>query len=669
MPTSASDKQTSFSIKFEDQVSDGAQTAEDSLLGLQKAITSGQDTVRSLSKSYSLLKGSSDEVTKAKEELRSKIQAEQAAITKNNLAILKQGTSYDTLTTAAKKQVAEQDKLAAKMKDASPEKLTEKSDKLGKSITAMGGPLATVRERLNSFKEMIGNAGGASGVATLAMVGLVAAVAAISAAAIGGAIALGRWILEVANARRTASLFREAALGSAQGAKNLGGQIDALAQKVSTPKEKIDELAVSLSKMRLSGRAIVDTLNLVTQASDAMGDDVGKKLEDIVTRSQMSGRVGINPMELLGTNVDFDEVAKNLAKQMNVGVKDARNALLTGRAPLEEAAAALRQTVEKKFGELNLRKMLDFNVIAAKLKETLANLTSGVKLEPALKALADLAKLFDKSTITGSGLKTLVTLIGDGMVKLFVGGAPLAKAAFNGLMIGALSTVLAFLKLRKAWREIFGKDTLDGMVTAEDVMRGATITAYAFATALALTGAAVAFLAAPFIAAGLAVVKLVDAVSDAYDYLGSVDWAESGANIVNGLVDGIRSKIPDATGIIGELAKTIAKSFTDRLKIASPSKLFASYGRNTVEGYAEGVDDAAPRAQASIDAMAPSGPARGSGAAGAGGGITLKVEIHVDASGAKDPDAIAAAVSSPGVLAQFLKAVKDALATGEVTPA
>lgn len=652
-------------------MSESVDSAGDALVALQKSITDSQATVKNLASSMRLLKGASDDVKSAKEELRGKIQAEQAAITKNNLALLKAGSSYESVTTSIKKTAAQQEKLKNSNKDADPAKLTEKTDKLGKAINAIGGPIASAKSHLSSLKDLLANAGGASGLATLAVVGFTAAIAALATAAIVGVYSVARWILEVGNARRTAGLFREAALGSAQGAKDLGAQIDALAQKVSTPKEKINELAVSLSKMRLSGKAIVDTLNLVTQASDAMGDDVGKKLEDVITRSQLTGRVGLNPMELLGTNVEFDEVAKNLAEQMHTGVAQARKQLLLGRAPLEDAAAALRKTVEKKFGAINLRKMLDLNVIGAKLKETLANLTSGVNLEPALRAIADLAKMFDKSTITGSALKTMVTLIGDGMVKLFVDGAPYAKAAFNGMMIAALSTVLAFLKLRNAWRDITkDNDFLSGMLTTEDVMRGAEVAVYALVGALVIAGAAVALVAAPFVAAALAVVQLVDAVVDAYDYLGGIDWAEAGGNIVSGLVAGIKSKIPDATGIIGGLADSIAKSFTDRLKIASPSRLFATYGRNTVEGYEQGVDDAAPGAQAAVDSMAPTmttgANASSSGAASIDvGGIT----IQIYADGAKDPQAIADAVKAPSTIAALLKALNDALATGELTPA
>lgn len=70
-----------------------------------------------------------------------------------------------------------------------------------------------------------------------------------------------------------------------------------------------------------------------------------------------------------------------------------------------------------------------------------------------------------------------------------------------------------------------------------------------------------------------------DLVLAAYDF---------GADLVAGIVKGIGSKISDATSAAADLAKNIAGSFADVLGIKSPSKLFAEYGRNTVEGYERG---------------------------------------------------------------------------------
>lgn len=647
----ATDKKATYSIQFKSNVAETSDKDSDSLEALQRRMQQSQESIKLLQAAQRGLKGSTDEVKAAREQLKAQMNVEQGAVTRLQLSLLKQGTSYEQLAAKAKKSGDEQKKT---------------SDVVG----AAGGPVANLRDRLSSLKETITGAGGASGIAQLALLGFVAAVVAVTTAVVVSAFSVAKWALAVGNAQRTAGLFREAALGSADGARALGDQIDRLAQKVSTPKEKINELSIELSKMRLSGRAIVDTLNLVTQASDAMGDTVGKKLQDIITRSQMSGGVGTNALELQGTNVDFDELAKNLAAGMNTGVKEARAALLTGRAPIEAAAKALRTTVDKQFGEINARKMLDINVQAVKFHETFAMLVKDIKLEPLLKALDEMRRLFSENTMTGSTLKQLLTSVGNSLVKVFTGSVPIAKAALQGFLIATLTTILAVKKLAKAYDEAFGDSELAKNIdVATLTMQTAELAVYALAASLAVLAAGVALVAAPFYLVYKAVKDVYTAIDDASDYLAGLDWSSAGTALIDGFVSGLTSRIPIVGDMVGGLADDIKKRFKLALGIASPSKVFAEFGRNTVEGYERGVDENSDRAQSAIDSMAPSAPsARASSSSGGSlAGATFNLNMVVNVGGAGDASSVKAAVEEAGasLLARVKKLIDDSNAGAE----
>src|SRR5262249_6046379 len=155
---------------------------------------------------------------------------------------------------------------------------------------------------------------------------------------------------------------REAAAGNAKDATAWGHRIDWLSMKVSTSKDKLNELAVAIEKSlrgtRVSGAGMVDTFKAVATAGAAMGDDVGSALNQLLTRGKMTGTFGLNPQELIGTGLKFKTVAAQLAKDLNIGLDEASMALLTHRVRLDAGAKAVREVVEKQFGDINARKML-----------------------------------------------------------------------------------------------------------------------------------------------------------------------------------------------------------------------------------------------------------------------------------------------------------------------
>lgn len=639
-----SDMEAVFGISIEGNAAKAATETAQSIEGLRARLISGEASVGKMSEALRRLKGSSTEVKTEKAQLRAKIDAEQSALGKLTASALAAGVPVEQLSTRTK---------AA----------GEAAGGLAGAAAGLGGPVGAASSRLSQLGEMLNKGITASDLFKLAALGVVAVVIAVAAAAVGAAVSLAKFVVDGANAARSANLLREAAAGSAQNAKNLGQQVDALAGKVSTSKEALNELAVGLARNGLQGQALVDTFNAVGQASAAMGDEAGNKIKGLIEAGRLSQRLFLSRESLVGTGVSFEDVAKTLAGQMKVGVNEAKAALAEGRVGLGAGAAAIRETVEKKFGEINARKMLDINVQAAKFKEKLASLTAGVKLEPFLKALEKLTGLFDEGTVTGATLKRLVEVFGDGLGTMFEKIAPVGVQFFKGLVIGALAMTLTVLKLRKSFTDTFGDSKLFANV---DVMSAALKVGEVAAVGVGIALAAVALALGSIVVSIMSTISIFQALSKAFDGAKS-SWSGAGGSLVDGFVDGITTNAGKAIKAVTGLAGKASDAFKAALGIHSPSTVFAGHGTNTVDGYVGAVEDGAPRAQMAADKLAPGAPAGGATGGGGGGGASVVVNLTLnlgggDAGGTK-------ALQDPGFVAALTKALQDAARAAGLAPA
>jgi hypothetical protein len=124
---------------------------------------------------------------------------------------------------------------------------------------------------------------------------------------------------------------------------------------------------------------------------------------------------------------------------------------------------------------------------------------------------------------------------------------------------------------------------LASQVTSENLTTGVNVLRAGFsalATVFDVVGRTIA------LGASLA----VDAVSWMSDKIGeSVDWLvdnfPDGAALIDGFVDGIKSRVSSAIDAVTGVATDVAGAFAKALGIQSPSKVFAEYGRQTVAGY------------------------------------------------------------------------------------
>lgn len=451
-----------YPIKIESNAAQVASEGATALEQLRARIEASKNAVRGYSDSLKSLVGDSDEVVAAKKELKDRIDAEKTAMNRDTLEILKQGATYDRLTQAHKKAIADKKQLEAE---------TKKNEAADKSAIPA----------INTLKSAIEEMTAAEIAAAAAEAAATAGIGILIGAVVGAAVAVpvltkafAEYALTSGNLLRTQQLNREAFVGNAEDALHLGNQIEALKDKTSQSRAELNAMATDLSQAGNKGNELVDALAAVSEESTALNDKAGAQLKEIISRGAQFNTFALGALELQGTGLKFADVASALAKNTHKSVDEAALALQQGRVTLGEGAAAMKDAVESRFGEINLKKMLDINVIATKFKDLVDSLTKDIHLDGLLKSFKELADLFDQGNESGQALKELVTFIGQGLADTFSGATPGMKAFIEELELGALDLQGSYLDLKLQFLETFGPNVLDnvdafktGMVAAQ----------------------------------------------------------------------------------------------------------------------------------------------------------------------------------------------------------
>lgn len=465
-----------------------------------------------------------------------------------------------------------------------------------------------------------------------AALGAAGAAIALTAAVGGAAIAAASFGLKAADAARSARLLADALTGS----KELGAEFDQvvtqLASKVPLARTQIADLARELSLMKLGRRDMQAGLTAIAITTSAIGDAAGNVIKGVVQSSAAMKRFSLGARDmwgeytgLAGSGLKSMDVLSALAKQLGVGVGEVEKRLRLGQVKLKDGMRALEAAAETRFGKTVQGQMLAINTQFSKAGENIARMTSGVDIEPALNGLKELLSIFDESTVAGSVMKVLLTEGLGGVSRALGVLLPLGKAFFLEMAIGAMEIYLA---LRPIGRQIL--EWIGPLLTTENAATAGKVAIYALAAVFGVlavaAGAAVALIATPFVLAGLAIWGLVTAAQTAWNALAD-GAADVGRFIVDGLIGGILGGIPNVLSAVANLGTSIADKFKSALGIASPSKLFFSYGVNIGEGAKGGIEASSGRVQGAVDDMAPAPPAGGGGALARFGGGTVNVYV------------------------------------------
>ncbi len=602
---SSNASEANFRINVDGNASTSTKDVASSARLAAKAIETYENEVKTLSGDLRRLRGNSDEVTAAKKAIKDRIDAAKTSVSALTVELNKQGTSYAAAAKAAKdykgglasgigtvarnglaklgglgkgmaapigkavaKAVAPAAKALAAALAPAAKKVTTALAPAGRAVAKFGagakkafGAAAEAAKPVTSALPSMSTV--IAGLSTIAAAAA-AAVIAVGVAAGAGVIALGAFGLAAASSAAQLKRNRQALLGNADDAGRLGDQIVALAGKVPQGTAELQELSMALSKTRLSGKAIVNTMNAVAQATGAVDAGAGAKIQEIITRGQNTGRLFLGALELQGTGIDFNDVAAEYAAGTKKSLAAARAELQSGAAPLEAGAEAIRKATEKKFGKLNIANAFSIENAPKKFFEQFQSLASGIDLSGLTDGIREAFAQLSPDAPLGRGVKVFMEGFGTALADIAGKSIPVLLEGFKWLVVGALRVGTYFYELKSKVKDAFA----------------------------------------------------------------SGDWGAVGKEIVFGIVKGIVAWDKFAIEAVTGMAKAIKRAFTGKEGIDShsPSKAFEKYGGYSVEGYARGVEKGSARAQGAVVGMLD-GPAAPRGGGSDGGG-SIVVNIH-----------------------------------------
>jgi len=594
----------------------GADDAAGALESLRDKLQADTGALREMTSALRNLRLGGQGASESANQLKEQIQAMRASVAQSQATFLQMGGSFGK---GASQAGGGLDSLADAADDAAMSQ-QQLLDLLKGSLGPMGG----IFEKAGLVSKGLG---GMSVVAVAAA----GAFLMLAAAVVAGLAKLTAFALASADAARSAALTVEAVSRTSASLGNLASILPGVSAATGLAAGDLTDLAKQLSAAGVSAADMPAALRAVATAEAALGKGGGAEL----------------------------------IEQMKAGKK---------------SASELAAEMDQKFGRLVRAKMLSLDAQTARFHESLGQLFAGINLDKFLGGLDQVLSLFGQTTATGRALRTLFTTIFQPLFDGAAAVAPYVKAAFQGIVIGALQIAIVVAKVKASISSAFG-GSLGSIVSLSTVLKVAKVAAIAlgvvFAAAGVMMGATIAVLSA-FGAVAMAVFRVIsgavgiviDVFTGLYEGVSSVlsgigsalsgavsavmgfvgGFVSAGANLISGLVQGITS---GAGAILNALLAPVkggiaaVKSF---LGIASPSRLMAGLGGHTAAGFAVGLDagagdvaDAAGGlAAAAADGVAgapgPAGKAGSPGKASPGGGRAVMLTVNVNATGAGASD-------------------------------
>jgi len=510
--------------------------------------------------------------------------------------------------------------LGSALKD-SEGRLAENQSKylaLGGDMTKMGDKVKSGWEKLSEGADHAGAGIGGlkskfEALKALGPAGVVAAIV-ITVVALGIALAkatfdLTRFAIEAGDAARSMGILMEAAGGSAGAGKEMGAMVGRLRKDFAGSREEIAGMVLELRRSGLQGAQLEKTVRLVGVATKTMGDAAGGILKGLIDRGALTKRFVLNPFDLRGTGLVFDDVAKQLAAKTGRTVAAVKGAMQNGMVKLSDGIEALEAAVKVKFGDLAKRQLLALPEQVNRARENLKSIFAGVDVDKFLVKLGDVLGLLDETTETGKMLRSLAKTIFQPIVDFASSTAlPMIRTFIIGATIAMMDIAIVSLKAYIWFKKTFGDTSLfKGIDGAKLAFTAGKVAVYALVVgigALIAVGGALATLfaqiTAPFwqfqagVAAAIASVvalknKITESVSTA------TPAVDAGTNITNGVVNGIKDGTPAVDAAMKSMAKSGVKAFESELKMASPSKLLKEKSKVGIGGgVAAGVDAGRP---------------------------------------------------------------------------
>jgi len=636
----AADQEARFAIDIQAKGAKDAEDLESTLRRLRETIRADQAALTDMQAALRRMQQGGNVSSAAFAQLRDQIAAKRAALASAQETYVQLGGTFGRVQRAS-------EETSSAMTE-----VTEAVEEAQAPAGGLSGLLGQLTQRLGK----VGMAGAA--------LALAAAVAVLVAGLVAATAALSSFALAAADSTRSLNLLFDAVNAGSGADQRLAVQVELLAARVALARSQLNDMALALGRTRLQGRALEAAFSAVATTTAVMGQAAGATLQGIAAQAARTRVFVLNAFSLDGTGLQLADVGRALARRMGVSFQAAMAAIQSGRVRVEEGLEALDDAVRAKFGKIAAAQLLGFGVQLTRARENIAGLFSDVQIEPFLRGLQGVLRLFDQNTVSGRALKVVIEGLLNPLFEAVGRASPYVQAFFKGLIIAALVVLIGVLRLKKAFEDTFGggtKSKIDGIrlaVYAGIATMGALVVtvgllAAAIALSLAPLGALMAaatlvgvVLVTPFALAGLAVYGLYIALKAAYDAIKGLDFGQLAADLVDGFVGGVRNGIAKVVSAVSELGRSAISALRSVLDEHSPSRVAARSGMNFRLGFTQEIEAGTADAKAAsrgLGAAAVDGLEGGAapgrvGVAATAGGNTYNINIY----GVKDADEMTA---------------------------
>jgi hypothetical protein len=590
-----------FTVELRDETSGAANAAAGSLSRLRAKIEQDTKALREMQAAMGRLKGGTSRSSAAATELRNRIAAQRAAIASAQERFIALGGTFGKAEERATGFAGMLGELAGNLQGA------------GGALGGFGGQLATLAGALTNPIAL-------AGLFVTGLVALAGAAIAANLAIAGMIVQLARLAVTESDARRSEALHIEG-LNTLRQAYGLGtasvrdyqAAIDRASDSTNLSRDALEGYARSLSRAGLRGDALRDAVEAMGIAAMVQGERGAQRFRALAMQARLAGR----------------------------------------------SVAELAEQYRDRLGPIAHRMMLSLPNQTERLRRSIARIFSGLNTDRLLGALDMVLSLFSQSTASGRALSRIVEAVFQPMIDDVAVLGPIVRRFFQGIVIGALVTTIAVLRVRNALRDTFGGTDLFENVDSLNFALGVGVALFGL---LAISLASIAFLAAlaigPFVALGLAILAIgaaaARAVRTVVDFFSSNNVGGLAEGMINGIVSGLTKGRDRIIETVRGLAQSAADTFREALGIASPSRVFAEFGASITGGLTEGIDAGTPDVDAAVGGLveAPAG-----GAARAGGStVSITIgEIVVNAGNTQNPRDLALGIRDE--LASLLEGV------------
>lgn len=529
-------------VSLQDQLTGPATAMGASLSGLEAQIASGGAALREMSAQMRVLQSSATGDVGAIKSLQAAIDAETAALARNQQAYVGMGGAATDAMRIAKDGA--QAAAGAKVP----------FEALAGATTTLGGAAGGAAAKGINLVKFLGQLGPYGALAVVAILGVVAAFAALYAVVSKALTASGE-------ARAEFLSLQGAMHGSAEAAGELQGMISQVAAGSALGRDKIADYAKALAQAKLSGGELQRALEAASIAGSAGGDEIAAAFLRDVKAAKAAGQ----SVDALAAKMkaQLGGVAARQALALDVQIKKAGESIteIFSGANIEPFLVALQSSLS----------ILSQNtVIGQQFREVITKAMDGF-FEAAARVMPYVKEGFVGLAIVAVQLYIAYAKVRNAIMEM-IGPTDEAGASATGLSI-ALEAGQAV-----AWAIVAAIGAIGVVVGVVVAVVGA------FYAALMAVGSAGRYIG--------------EAVGGALKSIANIDMAAIASGIIDGLVNGIVAGAARVVAAMSSLGASAIKAMKASIGMASPAKAFVEVGE---DGIGEGVAVGTERAEARVD--------------------------------------------------------------------